>query len=209
MQTISRQALERLPLYLNFLRTLPPDTENISATAVSQAMGLGEVQVRKDLAAVSNSGGRPKVGYLRHDLIRDIEEFLGYHNADCAVIVGAGHLGRALLSYDGFAAYGLDIVAAFDSDFTKLGIERNGKRIFPLSRLEELCARMTVRIGIIAVPTASAQQVADMMVEAGVMAIWNFAPVHLRVPEGVLVQNENMALSLAVLSQHLSEKLEV
>lgn len=209
MQTISRQALERLPLYLNFLKSLPSDTENISATAVAQAMGLGEVQVRKDLAAVSASGGKPKVGYLRHELIRDVEEFLGYHNADTAVIVGAGHLGRALLTYDGFAAYGLDIVAAFDSDFTKLGIEPGGKRIFPLSRLEDLCERMAVRIGIIAVPAVEAQRVADMMVEAGVLAIWNFAPIHLRVPDEVLVQNENMAVSLAVLSQHLTEKLEV
>lgn len=206
MLTISRQTLQRLPLYLNYLKMLPGETDNISATAVAQALGLGEVQVRKDLAAVSDRG-RPKVGYEKLGLIRDIEEFLGYDNADSAVIVGAGNLGRALLSYGGFADYGLDVVAAFDADYTRQGTAENGKHIFPLSRLEELCARMQVKIGVITVPAAAAQSVCDTMIAAGVLAIWNFAPVHLKVPEGVLVHNENMAVSLAVLSQHLADKL--
>ena len=207
MLTISRQTLQRLPLYLNYLKALPPGTENISATALAQALGLGDVQVRKDLAAVSDRG-RPKVGYDAGGLIRDIEQFLGYDNADSAVIVGAGNMGRALLSYEGFSTYGLDVVAAFDADYTKQGAAENGKHIFPVSRLGELCRRMKVKIGIITVPAAAAQQVCDTLIEAGVLAIWNFAPTHLVVPEGVLVQNENMAVSLAVLSQHLSERLK-
>ncbi len=206
MLAISRQTLQRLPQYLNYLRALPPETGNISATALAQAMGLGDVQVRKDLAAVSDRG-RPKVGYDTAGLIHDIEEFLGYDNVDSAVVVGAGNLGRALLSYEGFSDYGLDVVAAFDSDYTKQGVTEKGKRIFPISRLGELCQRMQVKIGIIAVPTAAAQKVCDTLIEAGVLAIWNFSPTHLVVPEEVLVQNENMAVSLAVLSQHLSEKL--
>ena len=206
MLSISRQALQRLPLYLNYLKSLPPGTTNISATAIAQALGQGDVQVRKDLAAVSDRG-RPKVGYDAHGLIRDIEEFLGYDNVDTAVIVGAGNLGRALLCYDGFSAYGLDIVAAFDADYTRQGTLENGKQIFPVSRLGELCARMKVKIGIITVPAAAAQKVCDTMIEAGVLAIWNFSPVRLTVPAGVLVQDENMAVSLAVLSQHLAEKL--
>lgn len=207
MLTISRQTLQRLPLYLNYLKALPPGVGTTSATALAQAMGLGDVQVRKDLAAVSDRG-RPKVGYETVGLIHDIEEFLGYDNADSAVIVGAGNLGRALLSYEGFSTYGLDVVAAFDADYTKLGAEPGGKQIFPISRLGELCQRMKVKIGVITVPAAAAQDVCDTMIAAGVLAIWNFAPVHLVVPEGVLVQNENMAVSLAVLSQHLAEKLQ-
>lgn len=206
MLTISRQTLQRLPLYLNYLKALPPETGNISATTLAQSMSLGDVQVRKDLAAVSDRG-RPKVGYDRLGLIHDIEEFLGYDNADSAVIVGAGNMGRALLSYEGFSTYGLDVVAAFDADYTKLGTAENGKHIFPISRLGELCERMKVKIGVITVPAAAAQSVCDTMIQAGVQAIWNFAPVHLTVPEGVLVQNENMAVSLAVLSQHLADKL--
>lgn len=206
MLTISRQTLQRLPLYLNYLKMLPPGTDSISATTVAQAIGLGDVQVRKDLAAVSDRG-RPKVGYDTVGLIHDIEEFLGYDNADSAVIVGAGNLGLALLSYEGFSTYGLDVVAAFDADYTKLGVTGNGKHIFPISRLGELCQRMKVKIGIITVPAAAAQQVCDTMIEAGVQAIWNFAPIHLTVPTGILVQNENMAVSLAVLSQHLADKL--
>lgn len=206
MLTISRQTLLRLPQYLNYLKTLPPGIEYISATTLAQAMNLGDVQVRKDLAAVSDRG-RPKVGYETSGLIYDIESFLGYDNADSAVIVGAGNLGRALLSYEGFSTYGLDIVAGFDTDRARQGVTENGKRIFPLSRLGEICQRVKIKIGIIAVPAAAAQSVCDTMIGAGVLAVWNFAPVHLTVPEGILVQNENMAVSLAVLSKHLADKL--
>ncbi|HWS42850.1 MAG TPA: redox-sensing transcriptional repressor Rex [Pseudoflavonifractor sp.] len=206
MLTISRQTLLRLPQYLNYLKTLPSGIEYISATALAQAMNLGDVQVRKDLAAVSDRG-RPKVGYETSGLIYDIESFLGYDNADSAVIVGAGNLGRALLSYEGFSTYGLDIVAGFDTDRVRQGVTENGKRIFPLSRLGEICQRVKIKIGIIAVPAAAAQSVCDTMIGAGVLAVWNFAPVHLTVPEGILVQNENMAVSLAVLSKHLADKL--
>jgi redox-sensing transcriptional repressor len=206
MLTISRQTLLRLPQYLNYLKTLPPCIEYISATALAQAMNLGDVQVRKDLAAVSDRG-RPKVGYETSGLIYDIESFLGYDNADSAVIVGAGNLGRALLSYEGFSTYGLDIVAGFDTNRARQGVTENGKRIFPLSRLGEICKRVKIKIGIIAVPAAAAQSVCDTMIGAGVLAVWNFAPVHLTVPEGILVQNENMAVSLAVLSKHLADKL--
>ncbi len=205
MTKISRQTLQRLPLYLGYLKELPPDTEHISATALAQTMSMGEVQVRKDLAAVS-CRGRPRVGYEPTGLIRDIEAFLGYDNADSAVVVGAGNMGRALLSYGGFSAYGLDVVAAFDNNPARLGMSENGKAIFPIDRLGEICREKNVKIGILTVPAAVAQAVCDMMIEAGVKAIWNFAPTHLTVPQGVLVRNENMAVSLAVLSRHLADQ---
>ncbi len=203
---ISNQTVKRIPFYLGYLQSaLAAGTENTSATVIARALNLNEVQVRKDLAAVSQSGGRPRTGYVIKDLVSDIEDFLGLNNNDEAVLVGAGHLGKALLSYKGFDEYGLKIVAGFDSDEAAMGMEYNEKMIFPLNKLVDLTKRLNIRIGIITVPAGAAQGVCDMLVEAGCLAIWNFAPVHLNVPEGIMVQNENMAASLLLLSRHLQE----
>jgi len=202
------KTLRRLPGYLGYLKTLPSlRVAHISATAVAEALGLNDVQVRKDLAAVSRVGGKPKVGYAVDSLIADIEHFLGYDNTENAVIVGAGNLGRALLSYEGFSRYGMDIVAAFDKSPAAVGQSFGGKRVFPLEKLPDLCARLKIRIGILTVPSGAAQEAADLLVQSGVIAIWNFAPVRLSVPEGIHVQNENLVSSLSVLSKHLSEML--
>lgn len=207
-QTVSKQTLSRLPQYLSHLESLPETVRYISATAIAAALGLNQVQVRKDLASVSSSG-KPKVGYLRRDLIREIKAFLGYDSADEAVIVGAGKLGRALMSYGGFRDYGLNILAAFDADESLIGEDENGRPIMPVEVLKDTCQRLGVRIGIITVPALAAQSVCDLLIDAGVLAIWNFAPVRLVVPEGILVQNENMASSLAILSNHLAEKMNM
>lgn len=204
---ISKSTVKRLPVYLSYLKGLPADASaHISATALAAALGMGEVQVRKDLALISD-GGRPKIGYLRQSLIRDIEDFLGYTNTNDAVLVGAGKLGRALLGYGGFAEYGLNIAAAFDSDDVLIGTSKSGKPIMHMSRLEEYCQKHNIHIGIITVPAEFAQEVCDRLVSCGIQAIWNFAPKHLDVPEGILVQSENMAASLALLSKHLSEHM--
>ena len=204
---LSKAVLKRLPGYLNYLKTLTDENAPyISATALANALGMGEVQVRKDLAAVS-SGGKPKVGYHRESLIDDIEQFLGYDNTHNAVLIGAGKLGLALLGYNGFDAYGLQILAAFDA---KPSADRSdtGKCIYTMDHLESFCRANKVRMGIITVPAAHAQQVCDEMIAAGIKAIWNFAPTHLEVPENILVQNENMATSLAVLSMHLQAQMK-
>ena len=201
---ISNQTLKRLPIYLNYLKGMSEQPPNVSATTIAQALSLNEVQVRKDLASVS-CGGRPKVGYPTGLLIRDIERFLGYDETNAAVLVGAGNLGRALLSYQGFAQRGLDIVAGFDIRAEAEAPLVGGKRVLPMEALEGLCL-MKIPIGIITVPS-QAMQVCDQLVAAGVRAMWNFAPVALRVPPHVLVQNESMVSSLAVLSKRLSEKL--
>lgn len=204
---ISTSTLKRLPTYLSHLKSLPEDVEHISATALAASLGMGEVQVRKDLALVSD-GGRPKIGYPREGLIQDIEDFLGYANTNDAVLVGAGKLGRALLSYGGFAEYGLNIIAAFDADDVLIGTSKSGKPIMHISRLQDFCRKNKIRIGIITVPAEYAQSVCDQLIETGIQAIWNFAPKHLDVPEGILVQEENMAASLAILSKHLSARLQ-
>ena len=204
---ISKAVLKRLPGYVSYLRSLPEGTATyISATALANALGMGEVQVRKDLAMVS-TGGRPKVGYHRESLIEDIEQFLGYDNTTDAVLIGAGKLGQALLGYSGFDAYGLNILAAFDACPT---LERagNGKPIYPMSELQNFCRSNKVLMGIITVPVAHAQSVCDQLIECGIKAVWNFAPTHLEVPANILVQNENMATSLAVLSMHLQAQIK-
>ena len=205
---ISRATLKRLPTYLSYLKALPSEASaNISATALAAGLHMGEVQVRKDLALVSD-GGRPKIGYNREHLIADIENFLGYGNSNDAVLIGAGKLGRALLGYGGFAECGLNIVAAFDANDTLIGTTNGGKPIMHLSRLGEVCQRYKIKIGIITVPAEYAQGVCDLLIENGILAIWNFAPKHLNVPDGILVQNENMAASLALLCKHLNERMQ-
>ena len=194
---VSKTLLSRLPMYLSHLKSLPENTANISATALARALGLGDVLVRKDLAKVS-SGGRRKTGYLRENLIRDIEDYLDINSTTATVIVGAGKLGRALLDYSGFEESGFQILAAFDREPCAECTE-HGKPIYPMSRLQSYCRYYRVRIGIITVPAESAQEVCDLLVSSGVSAIWNFAPVHLKVPDHVAVQSENLAVSLTAL----------
>lgn len=204
---VSKSVLKRLPGYLAYLKSMPDNApENISATALAQALGMGEVQVRKDLALVSD-GGRPKVGYRRERLIDDIEQFLGYDNTTDAILIGAGKLGQALMAYKGFDEYGLNILAAFDAK-PKMERTEEGKPIYNISRLPQFCRSHKVLMGIITVPADGAQQVADQLIAGGIKAIWNFAPTHLDVPTGILVQNENMATSLAVLSVHLQAQIK-
>ncbi len=204
---ISKSVLKRLPAYLNYLKGMPESAPpNISATALANALGMGEVQVRKDLAMVSD-GGRPKVGYLRASLVDDIEQFLGYDNTTDAVLIGPGKLGRALLAYNGFSDYGLNILAAFDAR-PKADKTEDGTPIYPISKLASFCRSHKVLMAIITVPAAAAQEVADQLIEGGIKAIWNFAPAHLDVPNGILVQYENMATSLAVLSVHLQAQIK-
>ncbi|MBO5324321.1 MAG: redox-sensing transcriptional repressor Rex [Oscillospiraceae bacterium] len=204
---ISKSVLKRLPGYLAYLKTLN-DTASpyISATALANALGMGEVQVRKDLAMVSD-GGRPKIGYKRLALIDDIEQFLGYDNTTDAVLIGAGKLGQALLGYSGFEAYGLNILAAFDVKPMAEKCEE-GTPIYPMDQLESFFKANKVLMAIITVPAVYAQEVCDRLIACGIKAIWNFAPTHLEVPANILVQNENMATSLAVLSMHLQAQIK-
>ena len=196
--------LERLPLYLQYLKS-ESDSPTVSATAVARALNLGEVQVRKDLGIVSGAG-KPKVGYVTSELIRHLEEYLGYRTENNAVIVGAGKLGRALLDYDGFSEYGLRILAAFDNDDRLTGMTDNGKQILPISEFSDYCKEQKPKIGIITVPEKYAEEVCDLMIHYGILAIWNFSRKQLKVSEDILVRNENMASSLAVLSVYLNHK---
>ena len=200
--SIPKATLGRLPQYLEYLRSLPEIRRTISATAIAKALSLGDVQVRKDLAVVSGAG-KPKIGYETDKLITDIESHLGCERLTNAVLVGAGKLGRALLDYDGFEDFGVKIIAGFDCNETAL--TKGTKDILPIRDIEVYCREHDVKLGIITVGQGSAQDVCDKLVESGIKAIWNFAPVTLKVPNGVLLKQENLALSLAYLNNQISK----
>lgn len=205
---ILKSTLSRLPLYYCYLKDKVNDGGHyISSAVIAESLKLNPIQVRKDLACVSSCAGRPRLGFELASLIRDLETYLGYNNVNESVLVGVGGLGRTLLSYEGFQEYGLDIVAGFDTNEDLVGIKINGKPILPMNKLESVLKRMKINIAIIAVPKGAAQSVCNQLIDGGVKAIWNFAPTHIEVPEGILVKNENLAASLAVLSNELFKSL--
>lgn len=201
-KNITSQTLQRLPAYLNYLESLPEKTKagNISATAIAEALGLNDVQVRKDLATVSG-GGRPRTGYITAELISDIGRFLGFENHDGVVVAGVGNFGRAMLGSDSFSAYGFDVLCGFDCNESLAGTIINGKPVYHISEMKNFCTGRNIEIGIITVPEGSAQEVCDIMTESGIRYILNFASVHLNVPKSVTVHNENISINLAMLAR--------
>jgi redox-sensing transcriptional repressor len=205
---VSEPTLKRLPLYHRFLKEWQAaGHETVSCTDIGQDLGLDPTQVRKDLESVG-AAGRPRIGYGLIGLIEALEQFLGWNNVNDAFLVGAGSMGSALLGYRKFEQCGLKIVAAFDLDPSKIGTLIHGKHVLSLDKLANLAERMHILIGIITVPAAEAQAVADLMIAGGVRAIWNFAPTRLRAPEHVIIHNEDLYCSLAALSQKLFATLQ-
>lgn len=198
---ISKATLNRLPSYLKYLYQLDKlNVSTVSSTTIANGLNLNPVQVRKDIALVASVAGKPKMGYVTKEIIADLESFLGYNNTHDAVLVGAGGLGRAFLGYGGFENYGLNIVAAFDKNEKIVNTKINGKPVYSVAKLKEVVERFNIQIGIITVPAYAAQEVADIMVGAGIKAIWNFASVHLNIPSNIALKNEDLASSLALLS---------
>jgi redox-sensing transcriptional repressor len=201
-------SVRRLPMYLRLLKTLEVRGRDVvSCTHIARELGLVESQVRKDLA-MTGIVGKPKVGYHIQPLIDSIEEFLGWKNSRDAFVVGAGSLGTALMGYEGFKEYGLNLLAAFDTDPEKIGRSIHGREVFALEKLPDLARRMHVMIAVLAVPAKVAQDVTTLLVLSGIRAIWNYAPVNLEVPESVIVENMNLSASLAVLSSRLAHALK-
>ncbi len=197
---ISKATLGRLPIYLKYLRSVNGSVTEISATTLSRGLNLGEVQVRKDLAAVCGSG-RPKIGYKTKELIQSIENILSEKEPKEAVIIGAGKLGMALLDYTGFSEYGLRVIKAFDIDPTKCNED-----VLPMNELHSYCLMHQIELGILAVKPESAQEAVNEMVKSGIRAIWSFSSQTPEVPQGVIVQYENLALSLAHLHNRMKNE---
>ncbi|MBQ9276733.1 MAG: redox-sensing transcriptional repressor Rex [Clostridia bacterium] len=202
---VSKATLNRLPLYLKYLYQLDKmGVKTVSSTLIAGGLNLNPVQVRKDIAVASSVAGKPKTGYVTKELIVDLESFLGYDNTHDAVLVGVGGLGSAFLGYNGFEHYGLNIAAAFDVNPQIVGSEVNGKLVQHIDELEGVVKRYKIRLGIITVPSKAAQEVADVMVKAGIKAIWNFAPVHLNIPSDIEIKTEDLAANLALLCMKIN-----
>ncbi len=204
---ISKRQLERYPVYLKYLLSLQGgENKNVSSPMIAKALGLSEEQVRKDLQIVSKQMGKPNQGRNIDELIKDIQAFLGYDKIEEAIIVGVGHLGKAFMNYTGFSSFGLNIIAGFDVDPKLIGTSINNKPIYDLYSLEKVVSKLKIKIAILVVPQDSAQMVVNQLVNCGIQAIWNFVPTHIDVPENVVVENVNLASSLAVLSHKLNTK---
>lgn len=208
MKSFSKNQLQRYPIYLKYFKQLAEQgVEDVSSPKIAKELGYSEEQIRKDLQAVSDEAGRPKKGRNLHQLIDTLESFLGYRDSTTAVVIGTGHLGGALLNYPNFQEMGLSILAGFDVDPSKIGTTIGGKEIFALDKLPNLLPRLNAHIVIVTVPAQVAQNVVDIAVESGALAVWNFAPTHINVPDNIVIENVNLASSLAVLSHRLNSEL--
>ena len=206
IDALSQGTLQRLPQYLIMLKTEQNEGRTaVTADEIGSVVRVSPSQGRHDLTACGMNRA-PGERYSVGELMELIEHALGYDDIAAAVIVGAGQLGRALLSYQNYSDYGVDVIAAFDADESLVGREIAGRPVLSVKRMSSLCRRMKVHIGIITVPAPYAQEACDRLLEGGIQAIWNFAPVHLKVPDNVVVKNEIIAVSLGELSRQLQEK---
>ena len=192
--------LLRMCTYLRVLERQEGPT--MSSAAIAEAAGVNAAQVRKDLSFFGEFG-RPGVGYDVQEVATSLKRLMGLATERRVVIVGAGALGAALITYPGFSARGFRVVAIFDNNPAKVGHRLRGYEVMPIERMTETVQAEDADIGIIAVPRAAAQEVADMLVEAGVSAIVNFAPVTLRVADRVRVRNVDLTQQLEALAYYL------
>lgn len=200
--------VKRFPSYLRILRQCQSEgMEFVSATLLADELGLKPIQVRKDIS-YTGIEGKPKVGFIVDELIDYITHSLGWDNASNALVIGAGNLGKAICMYEGFAAYGLSIVAAFDNDPKKIGTQVGTLIVRSTDELREYIEETGISIAVITVPASSAQAVADHLVECGIKGIWNFAPKDLKIPHEVVMQRTDLATSFAVLSVKMRKLLE-
>lgn len=198
---ISLAMFKRLPLYLRILKDKKTnEIENISSTVFAKELNFTSIQVRKDLAKISDNEGKAGIGFNVDELINNIEELLGVNSNRDAIIVGAGKLGKALLNYNNFGKE-INMVMAFDKDEDTC----DNKKIFHIDKMEDLIKSHNIKIAIITTPKESAQEVCDKLAECGIKAIWNFAPINLKVRQNIVVKNEDLVTSLLILLKKLDE----
>lgn len=202
-RNIPVQSVRRMPIYLQYLKEAGfAEDSFISASVIAAELGMLPIQVRKDIA-MTGIKGKPKLGFLCAELIRAIEFFLGWDNCEPAVLVGAGNLGMAILNFEKFREAGINITGVFDDNTIKIGRKVRDIEIQPVKMLQSFVGKNFIRIGILTVPPSDAQEIATLMTSSGIKAIWNFVPVHLLVPDDVVVENVRLASSLAVLTSKL------
>lgn len=204
---VPEPTVRRMPMYLNYLKAIQlQGRDHVSAPQMASDLNFDPTQVTKDLA-YTGIKGKTRIGYELPALIKAIENFLGFNRISEVFIVGAGNLGAAMIKYDGFRMYGVKVVAAFDINPDIIGKELNGVPVFHIDKFRDLASRLHVVFGIITVPASVAQQVADMMVSWGIKAIWNFAPVNIKVPADIILQHTSIYANLALIISKLQTKL--
>ncbi len=189
---IPDKVINRLTLYHYILDEYKNESsEFISSTKIAELLNIDNSQVRKDMKYLNNTG-KCRVGYNVKDLKLAIEQTLGFQKPKDAFIIGAGNLGSALVKYDSFSNYGLNILAMFDNDPLKVGMSINNKEVYHIGKLENLVKTLNVDIAILIVPRQFAQDTALYLANSGIKYIWNFVPCILEVPSDVKVWNENL-----------------
>jgi redox-sensing transcriptional repressor len=209
---VPEPTLRRLLWYLSVCRLLKAQGETfVSSTRLSKETNIVASQIAKDLSFV-DIVGRTRVGYEIDNLLEVLEAFLGFTSIHKAFLFGAGRLGGALLNDSGLKQFGLEIVAAFDSNPRLVGHSISGIPVYHISDLEKIIRRHPVKIGILTVPINNAQEAADKMVVWGIKAIWNFTPLRIRVPDDIVVQNTSLYAHLSLMFNRLDsieEKNEI
>ena len=204
LDAVPDPAVRRLSLYLRQLESFTRAERNtISSRLLGDALGLSDAQVRKDLAYFGQFG-HPGIGYRVDELISQLKRILGTDKTWNVLLVGAGNLGRALVAYRGFDTKGFRLAAVFDNDPKQAGKPLAGLAVQPLNELIETVRDRHIRLGILAVPADAAQEVADLLVAAGVRGLLNFAPVSLHVPPEVALNAVDVAVQLEQLSFQVS-----
>lgn len=196
---LSRPVQERLARYHQIATRAGESGQTaVSSAYLADLLAIDDTLVRKDMAAAGIIG-RPKVGFSTRDILERLDSLLGLGDSNQAILIGCGHLGAAIVNYPGFAKYGLKLVGVFDADYAKVGRSVGEHEILPMEKCRSVIDIFGVEIAILTVPSSAAQELADWLVGRGIRAIWNFAPVDLRLPIGVVVRNENLAVGLAQL----------
>jgi redox-sensing transcriptional repressor len=202
---IPRKTIYRLSIYLRCLARLHENgIGTVSSEALAKAAGVKSTQLRKDLAYFGTFGTRG-LGYDVTELFKKISEELGTSRLQPVILVGVGHLGLALLSYRGFEKEGFEIIAAFDADPHRKRDKETKQTIYAMDALPAFVGKHGVKMAILTVPSAVAQEVTNRLVCCGVTGILNFAPIVLDVPEDVMVNNVNLAIELENLSYFIQE----
>ncbi len=197
---IPRKTVYRLSLYYRALQRLKQNAiDTVSSAALAKASGVKPTQLRKDLTYFGQFGTRG-LGYNVDALSARLTDVLGTTHLQPVILVGAGNLGSALLRYPGFAKEGFEVVAAFDLEATKTRAKQLGVRVLPMTKLGEFVEAQHVKMAILTVPAIVAQEVTNVLVNAGVLAVLNFAPIILQVPDNVVVNNVDLAIELENLS---------
>ena len=199
-QAIPRKTVYRLSLYYRSLQRLQAnEVDTVSSAALAKASGVKPTQLRKDLTYFGQFGTRG-LGYDVKALSAKLTDVLGTTHLQPVILVGAGHLGLALLRYHGFAKEGFEVVAAFDVDVSRKHTRELRVPVLPMAQLASFVRERKIKMVILTVPAIVAQEVANELVAAGILAILNFAPIILQVPESVVVNNVDLAIELENLS---------